>query len=334
MTHKGKFESADYPGFYSVPGFEWLVIDIEGKVIDIVQELCLLQRMRSHGYYEVYSRKDYLVHRLLALTFLDLPEGDVTKLHVNHIDGVKTNLAVGNLEWVTPSGNSIHAYRTGLRDDNRPVLVKDLRDVSVVRYYSLQECARAFKVNGGKIHWYLNPKNRGKIFEDYFAFIYEGEEWPDLTSRDIGVKGGDRKNVVAFSAGDDKIIVFESVAEAARHFGHKPATLAMHMFRHDDKSYHGWSFKLKTDPSLYHDIAIVRSGRCWKRAPRKPIPIRVTDTSTGEAKMWTSCSEFCASMNYDKVETFQKLIYRTGCFGKYKVDYLRRNSKSPKPVMA
>lgn len=55
--------------------------------------------------------KHYLVHRLVAITFIpnpdDLPE-------VNHIDGDKHNNKASNLEWVTRQQNIQHAFDTGL----------------------------------------------------------------------------------------------------------------------------------------------------------------------------------------------------------------------------
>lgn len=53
------------------------------------------------------------VHRLVAFAFRGLPIGD--RRYCNHIDGDKLNNVHSNLEWVTSSENSLHAYRMGLR---------------------------------------------------------------------------------------------------------------------------------------------------------------------------------------------------------------------------
>ena len=58
-----------------------------------------------------YKRTSHLVHRLLALTFLDNSENKAT---VNHIDGDKNNNSVLNLEWNTISENIKHAYNNDL----------------------------------------------------------------------------------------------------------------------------------------------------------------------------------------------------------------------------
>ena len=57
------------------------------------------------------TTKSYLVHRLVAEAFLPI---DNKRAYVNHIDGIKNNNAVENLEWCTASENLNHAVKTGL----------------------------------------------------------------------------------------------------------------------------------------------------------------------------------------------------------------------------
>jgi len=57
--------------------------------------------------------KSFTVHRLVACAFIDNPN---QKEQVNHINGIKNDNAVSNLEWATRSENSIHAVKTGLTD--------------------------------------------------------------------------------------------------------------------------------------------------------------------------------------------------------------------------
>lgn len=62
------------------------------------------------------KRKCPKVHRLVALAFL---ENKDSKPQINHIDGVKLNNNVDNLEWVTNSENQLHAYKLGLQTPHK-----------------------------------------------------------------------------------------------------------------------------------------------------------------------------------------------------------------------
>lgn len=67
----------------------------------------------GYNYLSVGLRKDgikkrYYIHRLVADAFIDNFEN---KKEVNHIDGIRINNQLSNLEWVTRSENHYHRYK-------------------------------------------------------------------------------------------------------------------------------------------------------------------------------------------------------------------------------
>jgi len=65
--------------------------------------------------------KQVLIHRILAELYINNPN---KKPQVNHINGIKTDYSLDNLEWVTAKENNAHAIYTGLREVARGERIK------------------------------------------------------------------------------------------------------------------------------------------------------------------------------------------------------------------
>lgn len=81
------------------------------------EEKTLSYQLTKDGYPTIKLSKNgnairYRIHRLVALCFL---ENQFGKEQVNHINGIKTDNRVENLEWATQNENQLHACKNGLK---------------------------------------------------------------------------------------------------------------------------------------------------------------------------------------------------------------------------
>jgi DNA-binding transcriptional regulator YiaG len=117
-----------YEGYYEVSNFG-IVRSVIRKInypdrSSILPSKVLKYSLHYNGYYGVTLSKNnrqmtFMVHRLVAEAFVEKPENPLSELQVNHIDGNKTNNHDINLEWVTATANTSHAFRSNLRKSRK-----------------------------------------------------------------------------------------------------------------------------------------------------------------------------------------------------------------------
>lgn len=115
-----------------------------GRVKSLLTNKLLKFDMNNEGGYCRTTLRDsdgkrfkFLVHRLVAIHFIDNPDN---KPMVNHIDNNPKNNHKSNLEWVTHSENMIHAQKQGRLFESQSkggtVIGKQITETTIQRHLS------------------------------------------------------------------------------------------------------------------------------------------------------------------------------------------------------
>lgn len=186
----------------------------------------ILSNSFQNGYYSIRLSvapnvgKHFRINRLVAQAFIPNPEN---KQFVNHIDGDKTNNYYKNLEWVSPSENSLHAYKNGLREKTRAhaVCQYSLQGSLMMTYKTLDEAELQTKVSSSKI----SEVCRGRRFTaGEFQWRYAEENIDQLPA--IEQRKNISKKVAQYDLENNLIAIYNSFREAARQIGGDEARIS------------------------------------------------------------------------------------------------------------
>ena len=166
--YEGLYEVSNYGRVKSLPrrvhysaGFDRLN---EGRILAVApassNEKCNYYRVTLS---KANRTKYFPIHRLVAEHFVDRVDGcDV----VNHKDGNKQNNHASNLEWVTQSGNKLHAVYSGL--DYPPFGIRPVYCVTnCTKYPSASYAARELELDESaisKVCRGVYKKTKGMVF--------------------------------------------------------------------------------------------------------------------------------------------------------------------------
>lgn len=161
-----------------LPGYEIYWLSPHGKIFTYSRGF--FEEFKTHincknGYVYVNlydnnlkKHKSYRFHRLLASVFIQNPDNKPT---VNHIDGNKINNDISNLEWMTVSENTQHAFdnslaKNAIGDEDSQSMPIDIyyNNGNVVHFGSCHEANRHINI---PITTILRLAKSGKISMKY-----------------------------------------------------------------------------------------------------------------------------------------------------------------------
>lgn len=132
-----------------------------------VKKSKILAQYLFHGYPSItINKKSKRMHRIVMEAFFGK-----SKLHINHINGIKTDNRIENLEYVTQKQNNQHAIITGLinnRGENHGMSKLTNNQIVVIREaismgYLSKDIAKYFKMSKGSISMIKNRKHYNSV---------------------------------------------------------------------------------------------------------------------------------------------------------------------------
>lgn len=158
-----------------IDGYEGLfTISPQGIVWNVKRNKPVAQFLTHNGYlcvnlYKDGKKKNYRVHRLVAMAYLPNPEG---KPEIDHLDRNRKNNDVSNLTWVTSAENKANADCKGRKISRTPIRCVETGEVFKSMVQAAEACGiHRYGINSvllgrqktaGGYHWERVYKNKDR----------------------------------------------------------------------------------------------------------------------------------------------------------------------------
>ena len=129
------------------------------------------------GYVKVKVVKPVFMHRLLAECFIPNPEN---KKQINHINGIKADNRIKNLEWCDQSHNTKHAWDTGLQPRHHTNKSKRRGTKHCLNKFSEEQVLKCVELRKKNLSYKVISEKTGINYDQVWN-ICNGLRWSWLT---------------------------------------------------------------------------------------------------------------------------------------------------------
>lgn len=304
-------EHPRYKGFYVVSGYDQYALSPTGMLINTKRNKIVSGSTNPAGYhnYRLTDKNGYTFtwgrHRLLCWVFKN-PGKDIRNLTVNHINGIKGDDRLDNLEWATYRENQEHAGLLGLTTKCTPVSVRDVKTGRVAKYPSMVVCARRFGVSCDFINYRVKA-GESRIFPEgkQYRGSHSDDPWPDGSKYFYADKSRIKTPILLKDLMTGEIKEFKSMKLLSRFLKVSPSTITVWMHSPDQPVLPG-KIQLKSlyDPAAWRTVLdpIIEMAKFSSTRP-----VMVIDDTTKEAAIFDSSVECCRAMSLNPTALHYRL---------------------------
>lgn len=227
-------------GFFHYPNDPDILVSKDGKVFNLFTNKFLKTYVGKNNAvrfnYKAQGKgksNNVQLHRVLARTFIARPlrysSVPFGRLQVNHIDGVRENNALSNLEWVNGEENVVHSHINGLHSKDTPVLAKNGATGEIIRFHGLRDCAKHLCIHPATLWKRLNKTEHPQRYltNGFITKYDDGSEWVSYPIHSMLLDDVEtnpsiilRQEVYCTDLSSGKLSIFPNISVACRITGH------------------------------------------------------------------------------------------------------------------
>ena len=249
-----------------------------------------------------------MAHYMVCAAFHGEPPSD--DFEVNHKNGNKHCNIPSNLEWMTRGDNLKHAYKEGMRKENRRVEVYDHKDGVTIEFYSMAELARSFNLTKNQT-WTVITNHQVKRYLDRYTFKFVNPGGVE-SNKHARVKAVKALNYVT-----KELIIANDLAQLELLCGVKRNTIYYNLTRGKTELVRGHVFLYMDSTLPFPDFTPEQISASLIPSNGRNNAIKVTDTLSNTTEIYGSFPDFAKAIGVKHPGTIRRQVSPNGMYQHY-----------------